>query len=230
MAACEKPGEPPYPAREATANVLTWRAGDLPAALTASECGAWIAARSNLVVALAGRFSFPGSADDLLMRFARLSAFRGIRYWSVSDGRWETLIADASALDGPDRAQRRADFSPADMKSERDLYFAQRDNRSSGAVVYRMRVREVGPDRFVIAVENASTVWLFLLPLFDPGDLRSLYFVERLSPGIWGFYSLSGFRQGALSGGGKGSYINRAVALYRHIGGIPTDQDPPVFR
>ena len=103
MAACEKPGEPPYPPREATANVLTWRAGDLPAALTASECGAWIAARSNLVIALAGRFSFPGSADDLMMRFARLSAFRGIRYWSISDGRWETLIADASALDGGKR-------------------------------------------------------------------------------------------------------------------------------
>lgn len=230
MASCEKPGEPPYPAREAAANVLTWRPGELPAAMTVSGCAAWIAARSNMIVALAGRFGYPGTADDLLMRFADVSAFRGIRYWSVTDGRWETLIADAGALDGPDRKKRRADFSLADMKSGRDLYFAQRDNRSSGMVVYRMRVREVGRDRFVIAVENASTVWLFLLPLFDPGDLRSLYFVERLSPGAWGFYSLSGFREGALSGGGKGSYINRAVALFRHFGGIPTDQDPPLFR
>jgi hypothetical protein len=28
----------------------------------------------------------------------------------------------------------------------------------------------------------------------------------------------------------EASYINRAVAYYRHIAGIPTDQEPPAAR
>jgi len=29
---------------------------------------------------------------------------------------------------------------------------------------------------------------------------------------------------------GDASYINRAVAFYRHIAGIPSDQEPPAAR
>ncbi len=33
-----------------------------------------------------------------------------------------------------------------------------------------------------------------------------------------------------LPTGSDASYINRSVALFRHLAGIPTDQDPPVAR
>ena len=90
-----------------------------------------------------------------------------------------------------------------------------------------MRVLEQSENHAEVAVENVTSVWLFVIPLFDPGDLQSLYVLQRLSPGVWGLASLTGAREGALNPSGTASYVNRAVAIYRHIVGIPTDQFPP---
>ena len=44
----------------------------------------------------------------------------------------------------------------------------------------------------------------------------------------WGYYSLSGAREGAALLGSHGSsYLNRAMAIYRHLAGLPGDQGPP---
>jgi hypothetical protein len=229
--ACEAGAEPPFAAPGAL-NLATWRDGDPTAVIRPPDCSNWVGWGSSLVVALAGTFRAEGGADAVLARFAAVSSLRGIRYWSVSDGRWRTLITDASALAGPDARLRRGDFSVAELKSGRDLYFAQTDNRSSGKVVYRMRLSQLGPDRFVISVDNVTGVWLFILPLFSPGDLHSVYVLRQLSPGLWGYYGLSGIREGAtgLFGSDRASLINRAAAVYRHIAGIPTDQKPPAAR
>jgi hypothetical protein len=179
------------------------------------------------MVTLAASFHHSGSVEGLLTRFGAISEFRGIKYWSVTDGAWRSLVTDAGALDGLDVPRRRQDFTIAEMESGRDLYFEQRDNRSSGLVTYRMRVLDHAEDHAELAVDNVTGVWLFVIPLFDPGDLQSLYIVQRLSPGVWGFASLTGAREGALNPGGSASYVNRAVAIFRHIVGIPTDQAPP---
>ena len=111
-----------------------------------------------------------------------------------------------------------------------DLYFAQEDSRLSGEVIYRLRVLDDGPDRVAIAVENTTSVRYLLVPLFAPGDLRCTSYFERLSPGVWGYYALWGIRAGAQTSGHEASSINRALAFYRHVAGIPTDQEPPVAR
>ncbi len=224
---CERSLLPPYAALGAPPSLLTMRSGSLPPISAPSDCRPWIPWRSSLLVTLAGRFRYLGDADGLLARFGAISALRGIKYWSVTDGAWRTLVTDAGALDGLDMPRRRADFSVAEMSSGRDLYFDQQDNRSSGLVSYRMRVLERGEDHAVIVVENVTSVWLFVIPLFDPGDLQSLYVLRRLSPGVWGFQSLTGAREGMLIPSSAASYVNRAVAIYRHIIGIPTDQNPP---
>jgi hypothetical protein len=181
------------------------------------------------LTALAARFRFTGSADDLLSRFAAQSAWRGIKYWSVTDGRWDTLIDDAGALSGADLRQIRSDFTLAELKSGKDLYFQQEDNRSSNAVVYRMRVVSADSIRLIVTVENASAVSLFLFTLFDPGDLESTYIFVKLGPTNWGYYNLSGARESfAMIGDHRASYLNRAAAIYRHLLGIPTDQEPPL--
>ena len=72
---------------------------------------------------------------------------------------------------------------------------------------------------------------LLLLALFAPGDLRSTFFLERLpASGVWGYYGLWGIRTNALTSGHEASSINRAVAMFRHLAGIPTDQEPPAVR
>jgi hypothetical protein len=211
-------------------NVQVWSDGGLGAGWAPPGCTGWMARGFRVLVALAASFRHDGGADDLLTHFGAVSALRGIRYWSTSDKDWRVLITDAAALDGPDAKRRRSDFPAATMRSGGDLYFMQNDSRSSGEVIYRMRVRESDPARLVIAIENVGPVRAFLMTLFHPGDLQSVYFLERRAPGIWGFYSLSRTGEGAspLAGGHKASYVNRAVAFYRHVAGVPTDQNPPV--
>jgi hypothetical protein len=188
-------------------------------------CIRWAAQHFTLLTALAGKFHFEGDADTLLARFGDISAWRGIQYWSVSDSRFLTLITDSAAVAASDGAHRRADFSIGEMKSGVDLYFVQKDNRSSGEVTYRMRVEESASNRFVIAIENVSTIWFLILPVFGPGDVKATYVVERLEPTDWGYYSLSGVKEGssALTAGNEASYINRANAVYHHVTGLPND-------
>jgi hypothetical protein len=225
--ACAYPTEPAYSGVDSPPNQLVWRKGDPPGPLSPTGCSFWGDWHSTLLVALAGSFSFNGSAADLALRFGAISTLRGVKYWSVTDAHWEVLILDASAVSGADNRQRRSDFNLVELQSGHDLYFEQRDNRSAGQVVYRARVDVLDHDRVEIAIENVTDVSLFLLALFNPGDLHSRYILERLSPKVWGFYSLTGVRAGMLVSDQPASYINRAIAIYRHILGIPTDQDPP---
>jgi len=176
------------------------------------------------LTAVAGSFRFSGSADDLLGRFAAISSWRGIQYWSISDGSWETLITDSAAVGDESGDNRRPDFTVSELKTGNDLYFVQRDNRSSGDVVYRMNVVESGLDHFTIDIENVSSVWLFVVPIYAPGDLVSTYFIERRSPTLWGYYSLWGVRSGGVGRDQEASYVNRALAIYWHVAGMTPDQ------
>jgi hypothetical protein len=213
------------------------RPGDDPALLIWSAaakwvppaCTGWRPEGSEVGAALAGSFRFGGSTADLAARFGAVSTLRGIRYWSVSDRSWKTLIESAAAVDNPDRRTQRRDFSVAEMTSGNVLYFVQRDNRSSGDVLYAMHVREVGPDRLRIDIENASTVKAYMFTLYKPGELQSSFFINRLAPDIWGFYSLSrSLNTPSLLPSDPGrSSVNRAIAFYRHFIGERTDRDPP---
>ena len=224
-------GAPPYPPFAEPPNVRNWHASDLPAGWVPASCVGWASQHFTVLTALAGRFGFRGDADDLLARFGAQSAWRGMRYWSVMDKTWNVLITDASALAGPGDRQRRRDFTVAEMKSGAELYFLQQDNRSSNPVVYRMRVMATEPTRLVVAIENVSPVTMLLFTLFGPGDLEATYVFQQLAPAIWGYYSLSGAREGAaVIGNQDASYINRAAAIYRHLIGILGDQGGPLAR
>jgi hypothetical protein len=164
---CGVTPHPFYTPTGAAPAIQTWQAPGW----TASACTGWASAHPILLVALAGSFRHEGGAVDLLAAFGRISSLRGIRYWSVGDRGWRTLVTGAAALDGPGTRRRRADFAPAEMARGADLYFAQEDSRSSGEVVYHMRVLENGPDRVTVAVENVTSVRFLLVPLFAPGDV-----------------------------------------------------------
>ena len=120
-------------------------------------------------MALAGQFRFDGNGEGLLARFGAISTLQGIHYWSVSDHQWRTLITHASALDSPDLTRQRADFTTAEMKRGRKFYFAHDDNRTSGEVIYRLRVQELTLDRLVVTTENVSPVRKLMLRLAEPG-------------------------------------------------------------
>ena len=224
---CGVAAQPSYAPPGAAPALLTWSS---PEKWIPPACTGWRSENAEVGTALAGSFRFDGTTRDLVRRFGAVSTLRGIRYWSVSDRGWKTLVESAAAVEDPDRRTQRQDFSVAEMTSGNVLYFVQRDNRSSGDVLYAMRVREAVPGHLRVDVENASTVKLLLFSLYKPGELQSSFFIDRLSPGIWGFYILSrSLNTPSLMPGDPGqSSANRAIAFYRHFIGEQTDHEPPI--
>ena len=161
----------------------------------------------------------------------RFRTFRGTRYWSTTHKQWQTLIVDAYASTGPPADQRRKDFSPDEIAEGKYLYFQQADNLS-GKATYRMRILSASPDRLVFDSENITTMHYLLIPLFHPGDIQSIYFLERESQGIWRHYSIArtGKQASLLTSGHEASLVNRAVATFRYLAGIPADLEPPAAR
>ena len=154
-----------------------------------------------------------------------------MHYWSTTHKQWQTLIMDAHALNWLQPGQRRGDFTPDDMREGKTLYFEQVDNLS-GKASYRMHIAEASPDRLVVGVENISTMHYLLIPLFHPGEVQSIYFLDRESENVWRYYSIVRIGKNAnqLLTGNKSSAVNRAVAFYRYFVGIPAEQEPPAAR
>ena len=152
-------------------------------------------------------------------------------YWSTTHKQWRTLIVDAYALTDLQSGRRRGDFTSDEMKEGKVLYFEQVDNLS-GKAVYRMHIVEASTKRLVFDVENVSTMRYFLIPVLHPGDLQSMYVLDRESDSVWRYYSImrTGKNANGLIAGNESSSVNRAVAFYRHLVGIPTAQEPPGAR
>ena len=222
MPASSPPGAAPI--------VTIWHAGDLEREnWQPPSCTGWSPMpHARLVIMLDGSFRFDGGMDRLLGRAGAISQLANIQYWSTTDKRWRPLAYGASALTGPSARNRRADFSAADLAKGAALYYWEDDSRS-GQTVYRMRVSENTAERVLIASENVTPVRLFFLTMFQPGDLQSMIALRRLSPGVFGVTILSRIGEGAstLAEEHDASYVNRAVALYRQLAGIQTDQEPP---
>ena len=189
------------------------------------------ASQPAALVALAGRFAGPVDRDAMLARFGAISQQRGIRYWSVTDRAWLTLVTDATALSGPKPTLTRSDFTVDELKAGADLYFAEWDNRSSGPVIYRMRIRDLTPNSFVVETDNVTPVRYMMLQVYPVGDLRTVAYLECASDGAWNYYSLNEIISEPrwLPQSDK-SFVNRAVAFFRLVAGIPTDREPPVAR
>ncbi len=219
---------PPYPDLEKSPAVVVWARGELGRVWTPPACIGWIYADSGTVVVTVARFRHSSGVDGLLRRVGAISERAGIQYWSTTRKRWLTLVIRAYALSAEVGGRRRKDFSPYEMAEGKSLYFQQEDNMSGNAI-YRMRVRSVSPDRLVFDTENISIVRYFYIPIFRPGDIQSIYFFDRESNDVWRYYGIVRTKKitSLLTSGNEASYINRAVAFYRYLTGMPTDKEPP---
>ena len=225
---CESATFPPYPDLEKSPAVRVWDRGELGRNWTPPACTGWTDSGFATLVVTVGRFRHTSGVESLLRRIGAISELAGIRYWSTTGKRWQTLILNAYALSEAVGDRRREDFSPSDMEEGKSLYFQQEDNLS-GKAIYRLRVLSASLDRVVFDTENAVTVRYLLIPLFRPGDMQSIYFLERESQAVWRYYSIMRISKNASpwAAGHEASSINRAVAFYRYLAGIPTDKEPP---
>jgi hypothetical protein len=111
------------------------------------------------------------------------------------------------------------------MRSGKDLFFTDNDNRSGEPVIYRMHVTARG-ESSVVTIGNVNAVQKFLLQLISPGDLQSIHYLERIGPETWSYYVLARTAKPSLSAFGvvrNESYVNRALALYSHFTSTAVD-------
>lgn len=219
---------PPYPDLKNSPAARAWDRAASGRDWTPPACTGWTDPGFTTLVVVAARFHHASGAEGLLRRIGAISEHTGIRYWSTSNKRWQTLVVNAYALSEAAGDRRREDFSPGEMTEGRNLYFHQEDNLS-GKAIYRMRIRSASPDRLVIDTENTNTMRNMLLPVFRPGGMQTITFLDRESKDVWRYYSILRTSRNAslLTEGREASFINRAVAYYRHLAGIPTDKEPP---
>ena len=76
---------------------------------------------------------------------------------------------------------------------------------------------------------NVTDLRLMWVSIAGPGDLSSMTSVHRVGPDTFDYYSLSAIALVRLAAAMMTdvSHINRAVATYRYLAGIPGDHDPP---
>ncbi|MFA6148147.1 MAG: DUF6675 family protein [bacterium] len=191
-------------------------------------CTGWTDPGFTTLVVTVARFRHASGAEGLLRRIGAISRLAGLRYWSTTHKRWQTLIIDAHALSEEAGDRRRGDFLPGEMTEGKSLYYQQEDNLS-GKAMYRMRIRSASPDRLVFDTENTSIMRYLLLPMFRPGGMQSVTFLDRESQDVWRYYSITRTSRNTslVTAGYEASSINRAVAFYRYQAGIPTDKEPP---
>ena len=92
----------------------------------------------------------------------------------MTEGGWRTLITSTTALSGPDLDHPRPDFTLAEMRSGKELYFAQGDSRAAGDVVC--------PTRLIVAIENVTPSAEIYADAVKPGRFVVAAFSQAAGP------------------------------------------------
>ena len=193
------------------------------------RCDGAVPDSAKLAVLTRGRFRFAGSLDDLLDRVGAISTLPQVRYWSTTDKRWQHLVDAAVPLASP-TVVRRGDFPAAELRRGGTFYYQQQDNRARGPVVYSLQVTVEGAHAAIVDSENITAVRYFMITLFPPHAMHTRMVLQRISTDLWELRLTQWFgpETSRFALGHDASFVNRAVAQFRHIAGIPTDQEPPV--
>ena len=188
------------------------------------DCLHW-SGETKLVVAVAGTFR---ATADVFDRMSDISAWPGIKYWSVTRQQWRPLVLAAAVVDaaGKHLASTLAGLQPG----QQTLFVERAEN--SGDTTYSMRVLERSERRMVVAVDNVSPIKVAILTVFEPGALQTVTFVEHEEGDLWRTYQITRVGSGgsSLALRYQGSFLNRLEAVRRYAAGLPTDQEPPLAR
>ncbi|MSO65953.1 MAG: hypothetical protein EXQ85_09215 [Alphaproteobacteria bacterium] len=213
--------------------VRVWFANEIEGgAWQPPHCLDWPVGPFSVIVETRGTIDHADGADSLLARLATVSDLTRVRYWSIRAQRWRPLIHNAHATTGPDRRAGRRDFDLRELAEGAEVHLWQDENSPAGSMVYRVRVSERSEGRLRLDVRSTQPLTLFLVPVVAAGDHRFVYVIERQDAGRWRYYSLmlTGAALIPLPAEHRGSFVNRAVAMYRYFAGLPTDQEPPAVR
>lgn len=182
------------------------------------DCLGWGAARTRLVVALAGEFTFIGSLDQLLDRFGDFATYKSIQYWSVTRQQWQPLVISAGLVG---HEPPKTNLTASDLRPRASYEYFEQDRL--GTVHYLMTVLERSEGHVVLVSRNTTAIHTFLGTLFEPGALEATMILERHGPDRWGCWQATraGAGAGMLAISGPDSYVNRLAALFGYIAQRP---------
>jgi hypothetical protein len=209
--------------------VTVWHTRTLPENWHLASCSGFAPPGDAVLIEVVGSLHHDGDALSLLARLGEVSTQRDILYWNISHGDWRNLLVDATALSGPSPELRRLDFRPDEMRPGARFYLLYDDDERPGPIIFEIEVREARPDGFVTVLRNVTAMRLMGVSIAGPGDLSNLLSIRRIGPGQFAYYGLSAVALAPMAAAmiSDGAHINRAVASYRFLAGIPYDGDPP---
>ena len=195
------------------------------------DCLGWESRPTDLLVALAAR-SRADDIDALLARFARVSSLTEVDYWSITRQNWRRMFDAASALSEPKDSAIRADFATTDFVTGATLFVLHDDNDPVGPIVHEVNIKEVSEKRLVIATRNVAPGKVFGINVLEPNGLENITIIEHEKDDIWRYYTISRLQANIPNWllPPDAAYVNRVVALYRHLSGVPTNGKPPIAR
>jgi uncharacterized protein DUF6675 len=170
------------------------------------------------------------SREALLGRFGAISELQQVQYWSTTDQAWRPMVSAAYAVSSANTEQPRADYSSAELAGP-TRYYRITDTRTYVPVNYSLQIHPAAHGQIFVETTNVDPIKKWGFTLYRPDGLHTLYFLSERSPGIWTYYSITRAAPATfLAGGHEKSYVNRAIALYRHYLELPPTTDPPAAR
>jgi len=226
---CQTPPLPPYAAVGAPASVRTWTAATLPDPWVPPDCLRWKTRGFATIVAIAGRIGGITEPGQILQRLVSTAGLRAVLYWSFSRKTWRTLFAAVDTLAGPDKNLKRGNLALDEIRTGRDYFMWQKENSIASGMVLRSRFEHLSSGRIVFEQVNLTVSSILMLKVLAPGEYETAYFLDHEASDVWRYYSLTRFgaAERPLSEAALASVINRSVAIYRYLAGIPTDREPP---
>lgn len=227
---CDGEPDPPHAAVGAAPNIrVITQEGYV---WDAPRCSGWGKGKYALLIAVAARFEHTGGVDAIVRKFSKISALRNVRYWSTSAQAWRDLFGTAYALGQTQKEAKRADFEPKDLVPGPVRHFWAEERGPVGGAIFRLRVLERTPERLVVDIRNQRAVQPLAHPKISAGGYRHLFIFEQEANGVWRYFGMTGLRGsgGAVITWIRGSYLNRAIALFRYVSGVPMEKEPPAAR
>lgn len=181
-------------------------------------------------ITVASTIQSPLSPEAIIQRFGAISELQTVQYWSTTDQAWRPLVSAAFAVSTTDSNRPRADYGSAELVGSSRLYRVI-DTRSQAPVNYSLEVHPAPYGQILAETTNIDPIRKWGITLYSRDGLHTLYFLNERSPGIWSYYSITrAIPATFLARGHEKSYVNRALALYRHYLRLPATTDPPAAR
>lgn len=221
---CGQAAPPAYPPYDRPPLVHSWLAGgrqDGPP----PDCTGLTRRDPELLVRVVGSYVAAGDMSAQLLRLGAVSTLKGMGYWSFTDRKRLTLIQEAFAVDSPVNQRPRPDFTLEELRRGDELYFLQRDNRSSALVPYGLRVLPTGPESVLLRVENVGDIKMMGLTLMAAREVQWAVTIERLGGTRYGYRSLLAVQRLRIGSADKHRLSNlaRAVAMFDLLAGQQTE-------